>query len=167
MTSVTSASQLTASTSAHSNKAIKLNFNMKARKFLKKTMDVKHLARHENDAEGILQCHNLPKATAIGRASNQLTVMSIKQIYAILGVALNLVGDDIQLSDLVRFIYEGHLGWKNVLMYFPDNIAGHGKELLKKIEFYKYPEKYTEKVSAKIKIHTYSAAHSYWQTKYL
>lgn len=136
------------STSANTNKAIRLNFSMKARKILKKKMPVKHLLRHEMDSEGQLECHRQPKVRELKYQEYSVMVMSIKQIYSILAIALNLIGDDMQLTDLLRFIEEDRIGRKNILQYFPENIVAGGKGLLKKINFYKFPEKYKEKVNS-------------------
>lgn len=119
---------------------------MKARKILKKKMSVKHLLRHEEDTEGVLKCHKQPRTVDLKRLEYSVMLMSIKQVYTVLAVALNLIGDDIQMTDFLRFVCEGHIGWKNILQYFPENIAANGPEMLEKIEFYRYSEKYTEKV---------------------
>ncbi|XP_037822272.1 TATA box-binding protein-associated factor RNA polymerase I subunit B [Lucilia sericata] len=145
-TSATSGiSGFTSSTSAHSNRPIRIGFNIKARSFFKRTMSKKHLEKHAADSEGQLKCHQQPKARKINRTDYSLMVMNIKQIYSVLAIALNLIGDDIQLCDLVRFINEGHISTANVLQYFPENIANYGKEMLKKINFYKCPDKYSDK----------------------
>ncbi|XP_058983898.1 TATA box-binding protein-associated factor RNA polymerase I subunit B isoform X1 [Musca domestica] len=143
--SIYSSATSMSSTSANTNKAIRLNFSMKARKILKKKMPVKHLLRHEMDSEGQLECHSQPKVKELKYQEYSVMVMSIKQIYSILAIALNLIGDDMQLTDLLRFIEEGRIGRKNILQYFPENIVAGGKGLLKKINFYKFPEKYKEK----------------------
>ncbi|XP_023308620.2 TATA box-binding protein-associated factor RNA polymerase I subunit B [Lucilia cuprina] len=148
-TSATSAtsglSGFTSSTSAYSNRAIRIGFNMKARSYFKKTMSKKHLEKHAVDSEGKLKCHRQPNARKINRTDYSLMVMNIKQIYSVLAIALNLIGDEIQLCDLVRFINEGHISTANVLQYFPENIANYGREMLKKINFYKCPDKYSDK----------------------
>lgn len=147
LTSATSGgSGLSSSTSANSNRAIKLGLSSKARAFFKRKMPLKHLEKHAADAEGVLKCHKQPKAREINRTDYNLMLINTKQIYAILAIALNLIGDDIQLSDLVRFINEKHVGVCNVLQYFPENLANSGKEMLTKINFYKCPEKYSDKV---------------------
>lgn len=110
-------------------------------------MPVKHIQKHEMDTENLLTCHKQPKVSELHRLEHMVSVLSIKQIYAIIGIALNLIEADMQLSDFVRHIQEGHISMKNVLQYFPDNIARNGIEMLKKIDFYKYPDKYTDKVS--------------------
>nr|XP_013097682.1 unnamed protein product [Stomoxys calcitrans] len=133
------------STTVNSNKAIKLTFNMKARKILKKRMPAKHLLRHEMDFEGELQCHKMPTVRELSFGDYSFMNMGLKQVYTVLAIALNLIGDNMQLTDMVRFINEGHIGWKNILQYFPENIAGNATEILQKIGFYIQPEKILEK----------------------
>uniref|UniRef100_A0A1B0A7W3 Rrn7/TAF1B C-terminal cyclin domain-containing protein n=1 Tax=Glossina pallidipes TaxID=7398 RepID=A0A1B0A7W3_GLOPL len=133
------------SSASTSMQPIRLSYNNKARRSLKKFMPVKHIQKHENDTENLLTCHKQPKVSDLHRLEYMVSVLSIKQIYAIIGIALNLIEADMQLSDFVRHIQEGHISMKNVLQYFPDNIARNGIEMLKKIDFYKYPDKYTDK----------------------
>uniref|UniRef100_A0A1A9V8R8 Rrn7/TAF1B C-terminal cyclin domain-containing protein n=1 Tax=Glossina austeni TaxID=7395 RepID=A0A1A9V8R8_GLOAU len=133
------------SSASTSMQPIRLSYNNEARKRLKKLMPVKHIQKHENDTENLLTCHKQPKVSDLHRLEHMVSVLSIKQIYAIIGIALNLIEDDMQLSDFVRHIQEGHISMKNVLQYFPENIARNGIEMLKKIDFYKYPDKYTDK----------------------
>lgn len=114
-------------------------------------MPKKHIDKHATDAEGLLTCHKQPNSREINRTDYNLMLVNTKQLYAILAIALNLIGDEIQLCDLMRFINEGHISTANVLQYFPENIANHGKEMLKKINFYKCPDKYSDKVRNKIK----------------
>ncbi|XP_054726857.1 TATA box-binding protein-associated factor RNA polymerase I subunit B [Anastrepha obliqua] len=143
-TTMSSANTSSTGTTSH---AIKLQFSARARKRLKKRMPVKHIEKHALDAEGNLNCHNMkPLARSINRTEHALLTMNVRQIYTILGIALNLIGDEIQLCDLVRFIDEEHISTKNVIEYFPENIAKHGKKLLQEIQFYKYPTKYSDKV---------------------
>lgn len=110
-------------------------------------MPAKHIEKHALDSEGNLKCHNVrPLARSINRADHALLTMNTRQIFTILAIALNLIGDDIQLCDLVRFIDEEHVSTKNVLHYFPENIVPHCKKILQEIQFYKYPTKYSDKV---------------------
>lgn len=112
-------------------------------------MQRKHLAKHENDYEAGLQCHKRPRTRDVNFREYSLMSMSMKQVYAVLGIALNLIEDEIQLSDLVRFIYEGHIGAKNVYKYFPENIPNL-KQILKDINFYNLPSVFSDKVSLKL-----------------
>lgn len=113
-------------------------------------MNKRHLDKHCADAEGLLTCHKQPNSREINRNEYNLMLVNTKQLYAILAIALNLIGDEIQLCDLLRFINEGHISTANVLQYFPENIASDGKQMLKKINFYKCPDKYSDKVSSGI-----------------
>ncbi|XP_011199724.4 TATA box-binding protein-associated factor RNA polymerase I subunit B [Bactrocera dorsalis] len=144
--SLTSRSSANTSSTGTTGRAIKLQFSARARKQLKKMMPAKHIEKHALDSEGNLKCHNVkPLARSISRADHALLTMNTRQIFTILAIALNLIGDDIQLCDLVRFIDEEHVSTKNVLPYFPENIAPHCKKMLQEIEFYKFPTKYTDK----------------------
>ncbi|CAD6993652.1 unnamed protein product [Ceratitis capitata] len=144
--SQTSCSSANTSSTGTTGRAIKLQFSARARKQLKKMMPVKHIEKHALDAEGNLKCHSLkPLARSINRTEHALLTMNTRQIYTIIAIALNLIGDDIQLCDLVRFIDEEHVSTKNVLEYFPENIAPHCKQILQEIQFYKYPTKYSDK----------------------
>ncbi|XP_037894877.1 TATA box-binding protein-associated factor RNA polymerase I subunit B isoform X1 [Glossina fuscipes] len=144
-TAATTTISNSSSSASTSMQPIRLNYNNRARKSLKKFMPAKHIQKHENDTENLLTCHKQPKVRDLHRLDYMVSVLSIKQIYAIIGIALNLIEDDMQLSDFVRHIQEGHISMKNVLQYFPENIARNGIEMLKKIDFYKYPDKYTDK----------------------
>ncbi|XP_017474264.1 PREDICTED: TATA box-binding protein-associated factor RNA polymerase I subunit B [Rhagoletis zephyria] len=145
--SQTTFSSANTSSTGTTGRAIKLQFSARARKHLKKVMPVKHIEKHALDAEGSLKCHRLkPLARSISRTEHALLTMNVRQIYTILGIALNLIGDDIQLSDLVRLIDEDHVSSKDVIQYFPENIAPYCKEMLHEIQFYIYPTKYSDKV---------------------
>ncbi|XP_054088438.1 TATA box-binding protein-associated factor RNA polymerase I subunit B [Zeugodacus cucurbitae] len=144
--SQTSRSSANTSSTGTTGRAIKLQFSARARKQLKKMMPAKHIEKHALDSEGNLKCHNVrPLARSMSRADHALLTMNTRQIFTILAIALNLIGDDIQLCDLVRFIDEEHVSTKNVLPYFPENIAPHSKKMLQEIQFYKYPTKYSDK----------------------
>ncbi|XP_067628470.1 TATA box-binding protein-associated factor RNA polymerase I subunit B [Eurosta solidaginis] len=145
--SPTSRSSLNSSSTGTTSRAIKLQFSGRARKHLKKVMPVKHIDKHALDADCNLSCHRVrPLARSINRMDHALFTMNMRQVYAILGLALNLIGDDIQLCDLIRFIDEEHLSVNNVQQYFPENIAPHCNKLLQQIQFYIYPTKYSDKV---------------------
>lgn len=145
--SQTSFSSANTSSTGTTGRAIKLQFSARARKHLKKLMPVKHIEKHALDGEGNLKCHSVtPLARSISRTEHALFTMNVRQIYTILGIALNLIGDDIQLCDLVRFIDEDHVSTKDVMQYFPENIAPHCKKILHEIQFYIHPTKYSDKV---------------------
>lgn len=43
-------------------------------------------------------------------------------MYEILYLALNQIGDDLQVGDIIRYIREGHLTFTRVSKFFPDNV---------------------------------------------
>ena len=145
--SMVSSSNNSNNSSGNTTRAIQLKYNSKARKSLKRFMPSKHIEKHAKDAENLLTCHStrLP-ARKIPRLERYYTTMHIKHLYTILAIALNLIGDDIQLVDLRRFIRESHLSGKNVIQYFPENLKPHVNELLSEIEFYSYADTVSYKV---------------------
>lgn len=122
---------LNSSSSAPSNRAIQLKFSSYARKQLKKKMPLAHLKKHENDFDGTLQCHDLTiKQSELGYNERNKT-LNIKLMYAFLAVGLNLIEDDIQLTDLLRFISDGHISTYNLERFFPPENIEACKESLK------------------------------------
>lgn len=75
-------------------------------------MTREHLAEHQNDLLGQLKCHKMKEAESIGRPF----------VYAVLWLALNHIDDDVQLSDLMRYIKESHIKFNDVSSFFPDNV---------------------------------------------
>lgn len=71
-----------------------------------------HLVKHQNDYGRTLKCHNFRDQDKIGRTF----------VFAIIWMALNDIEDDIQISDLLRFIKESHLKYNNISSYLPANI---------------------------------------------
>lgn len=119
-----------------SNQNIQLQWSANARKSLKKQMPLKHLDKHSVDSSGSMQCHGLrPKASALRHFDRQIYSLNIIKLYIVLAIALNQVEDDIQLTDLIRFIDEEHLTSRYMLSYLPENVAVHGKTLVKQMEF--------------------------------
>lgn len=113
---------LNSSTSANSNKAIRLEFLPYARKRFKKMMGSKHLAKHEVDNEQLLTCHNLNiKKSELTNAEEAQEIRNTT-LFTILYIALNMIEDDIQLSDMRRYILEGRLTLRNIQKFFSENI---------------------------------------------
>lgn len=111
-------------------------------------MSKSHLNKHAADSEASLKCHRKPNTREILHSEYVSTVLNIKQIYAIIAIALNLVQDDIQLSDFINLIDgETFYNSKKLLHYFPKNVASKTKEILQEIYFYSCPDKYSDKVS--------------------
>lgn len=119
-----------------SNPSLKLQWSSNARRSLKQQMPLKHLDKHSLDSEGSMHCHRLnPKASTLNNFDRNIYCLNITKLYVVLAIALNLVEDDINLLDLLRFIDEEHLTSRYMLQYLPDNVAMHGKTLIKQMEF--------------------------------
>lgn len=126
-----------------SQTAINITFNSRSLKYIKS----ESVKMESTDNETYNECAKMPRVQDMHRLEHMYSVMNIKQLYSILAIALNLIQDNIQLCDLVNFIQQGHVGGTyNVMKYFPDIIAASGNGILKKIDFYNYPIKYSEKV---------------------
>ncbi|XP_030573478.1 TATA box-binding protein-associated factor RNA polymerase I subunit B [Drosophila novamexicana] len=118
------------------NQNLQLQWSTNARKSLKKQMPLKHLDKHSADSSGSMQCHGLrPKAKVLNNFDRHIYCLNISKLYIVLAIALNQVEDDIQLTDLLRLIDEEHLTSRYMLSYLPDNVAMHGKTLIKQMEF--------------------------------
>lgn len=100
---------------------IDLQFSRGARKFLKRVMPLKHLKKHETDKDSSLKCHK--KSFSWNSAGLRIEKLTKQVIIAIIYMALNLTKDNIQLSDLIRFLNEGHLSYYDVKHFFPENIS--------------------------------------------
>ncbi|XP_055905660.1 TATA box-binding protein-associated factor RNA polymerase I subunit B [Eupeodes corollae] len=122
---------LNSSGSAPSNRAIQLKFSTNARKLLKKKMSLSHLKKHEKDFNSSLKCHSISIKTSELRYNDRTKELNMKLVYAILSVALNLIEDDIQLTDLLRFITEGHISTFNLERFFPPDTSEACKASLK------------------------------------
>lgn len=113
-------------------------------------MPLKHLDKHSADSSGSMQCHGLrPKAKVLNNFDRHIYCLNISKLYIVLAIALNQVEDDIQLTDLLRLIDEEHLTSRYMLSYLPDNVAMHGKTLIKQMEFSHQRDKIRYKVSLK------------------
>ncbi|KAL7730531.1 hypothetical protein ACLKA6_000532 [Drosophila palustris] len=118
------------------NVSLKLQWSNNARRSLKQQMPLKHLDKHSVDSEGSMHCHRLhPKAGTLNSFDRNIYCLNITKLYVVLAIALNLVEDDINLLDLLRFIDEEHLTSRYLFQYLPDNVAVQGKTLLKQMEF--------------------------------
>ncbi|XP_037921048.1 TATA box-binding protein-associated factor RNA polymerase I subunit B [Hermetia illucens] len=123
------------SSSAASNRAIRLQFSRAARNFYKRFMPAKHLNKHEADSTYELRCHTLHSYKfPPGRIG--LERLSRKIIFSLIYLALNLIGDDIQLYDLLRFSREGHLSTVKFSHFFPEDIAQDCMEVMTNPQYY-------------------------------
>ncbi|XP_022211488.2 LOW QUALITY PROTEIN: TATA box-binding protein-associated factor RNA polymerase I subunit B [Drosophila obscura] len=122
----------TESTAGHS---IRLQWSWRARKTLKRHMPLKHLDKHSVDSTGSMRCHGLrPKAKNLGHFDRNIFLLNINKVYVVLAIALNMVGDDYQLTDLLRLIDEEHLTSRYILKYLPEDVALRGKTLIKELQ---------------------------------
>lgn len=109
--------------SSHTNRdptPIDLEFSTSARRVLKRVMPLKHLKKHATDKDHSLKCHR--KSFSGHLKGVQTEKLSTNTIIVIMYMALNLTKDKIQLSDLIRFLNEGHLSFYDVKHFFPENI---------------------------------------------
>lgn len=99
--------------------SIELQYSRIARKQLKRFMSIKHLKAHQRDNQMKLKCHHkkIPSDHLLPENLTRNLILSI--IY----LALNLTKDKIQLSDLIRFLSEGHLSNFDVKHFFPENLS--------------------------------------------
>ncbi|KAH8313668.1 hypothetical protein KR067_009971 [Drosophila pandora] len=126
--------------------SVGLQWSVSARKSLKKQMTLKHLDKHSQDDGSSMLCHGLrPKVTSLHYFDRNIYALNISKLYVVLAIALNMVEDEIQLSDLIRFIQEEHLTSRSILTYLPDNLASKGKALIKEMEFGNNKDKCTYK----------------------
>ncbi|XP_017870376.1 PREDICTED: TATA box-binding protein-associated factor RNA polymerase I subunit B [Drosophila arizonae] len=117
------------------NQSLQLQWSVNARKCMKKQMPLKHLDKHSLDSSGSMLCHGLrPKASLLCNFDRNIYCLNIIKLYTVLAIALNQIEDDIQLTDLIRFVNEEHLTSRYMLSYLPENVAIHGKTLVKQME---------------------------------
>ncbi|KAL5291965.1 hypothetical protein ACFFRR_011007 [Megaselia abdita] len=123
MSTFSNSMSLNSSLTANTNKAVRLEFLPYARKRFKKMVGSKHLAKHEVDTNLALTCHDLKvKKSEISCFEFSQEIRNIT-LYTILYIALNMIEDDIQLSDLRRYILEGRLTLIHIQKFFPENIV--------------------------------------------
>lgn len=76
-------------------------------------MTREHLMEHQMDVHGKLTCHRrLKEADTIGRPF----------VFAMLWLALNQEGDNVQLSDLLRYAKESHIKYNDISSFIPENV---------------------------------------------
>lgn len=76
-------------------------------------MSREHMEQHRNDIGGKLKCHtHLKEGDCVGRPF----------VFALLWLALNQIGDDVQISDILRYTKESHLKFNDVSSFFPTNV---------------------------------------------
>lgn len=117
--------------------SLNLKFTRNARRVLKRTIPKKHIQKHESDYEDALDCH---QERINPKEADKMETLSNSVLIAILYLALNLTEDEIQWSDLIRFLREGHLSYYNIQHFLPENVKQEGSSnfefLVKKSIFY-------------------------------
>lgn len=90
-----------------------IKYSQKATQKARAVMTREHLMEHQLDVTGQLKCHKrLKEADAIGRPF----------VFALLWLALNQEGDDVQLSDLLRYAKESHIKYNDISSFIPANV---------------------------------------------
>ncbi|XP_016979031.1 TATA box-binding protein-associated factor RNA polymerase I subunit B [Drosophila rhopaloa] len=126
--------------------SLRLQWSLHARRTLKRHMPLKHLDKHSQDSKSSMGCHDLrPMVKTLKHFDRNMFCLNLTKLYVVLGIALNMVEDDIQLTDLLRFIDEEHLTKRYLLNYLPENVAAKGKALFKEMEFGNHRDKCTYK----------------------
>uniref|UniRef100_A0A182W3G6 TATA box-binding protein-associated factor RNA polymerase I subunit B n=1 Tax=Anopheles minimus TaxID=112268 RepID=A0A182W3G6_9DIPT len=103
-------------------------FNRRARKRLLEDfrLDEEHIAWHEQEAPEDANCHTFPykfvKQNNTKEEDNWSYIHRKSILIAILSLGLNQVRSSIQMSDLIRWIEEGHLSLNNLRQYLPEGI---------------------------------------------
>ncbi|KAJ6638624.1 TATA box-binding protein-associated factor RNA polymerase I subunit B [Pseudolycoriella hygida] len=88
--------------------SIPFQFTSEARRALRTIMSEEHLKEHENDPT--LKCHKIRYRDLPIKPE----VISKQKLYVLIAMALNHVESEIQLSDFIRFLREGHVSLQNV-----------------------------------------------------
>lgn len=106
--------------SKSSASSIKLNFNKIARKLKLKKLSRAHLKKHTYDD---LPCHKFTTSEVSSNYLHSPYHLSITKLYGILYLALLICKSDIYISDLLRYIQEGHLSYDDYKHLFPEEMA--------------------------------------------
>lgn len=91
-------------------------------KELERLSSKQHVAMHKNDIHRELRCHLTYRGTG-SMYSRGPTILTQNKIYILLYIGLLIIGDDILLSDMIRFIREGHLDFKAYSHLFPEEFT--------------------------------------------
>lgn len=98
--------------SDNSGTTVRIKFSRRAKQKLRRKVPREHLMAHENDIGRQLKCHNFKDKEVLGRSF----------VFAMLWLALNQVGDSMQLSDLIRYAKESHIKLNNISIFLPPNV---------------------------------------------
>lgn len=90
-----------------------IKYSQRTKRKARSLMSSEHIKEHRNDITGKLRCHDrLKEDDSIGRPF----------VFALLWLALNQTGDDVQLGDIIRFTKESHIKYNDVSSFFPLNV---------------------------------------------
>lgn len=96
-----------------SETSIRIEYSRRARRRAKVRMTRDHLMEHQRDIAKKLKCHKkYCENDQIGRPF----------VYALLWCALNHIGDDLQLGDMIRYTKESHIKLNNISSLLPANV---------------------------------------------
>lgn len=96
----------------NSDTTVRIKYSRRTRKKVRNKISREHMLEHQNDISRKLKCHNIKDKEVLGRAF----------VYAILWLALNQIGDSLQISDLIRYAKESHIKLNNISTFLPPNI---------------------------------------------
>lgn len=96
----------------NSDTTVQIKFSRRERRKLVKKIGRKHANEHQNDIAHKLKCHNFKDKEKLGRTF----------VFAMLWLALNQVGDSLQISDLIRYARESHIKLNNISSFFPAEV---------------------------------------------
>ncbi|KAL3274544.1 hypothetical protein HHI36_015926 [Cryptolaemus montrouzieri] len=119
---LTSLNSLKSSSENTSQSSVPLRYNKYAKEELTRKQSDEHIQQHAEDFDNTMTCHRLSYAEASKAYVNSPHVLSINKIYSILYLGLLLTKSKIQLSDMLRFIREGHLSFNSFKHFFPEEM---------------------------------------------
>ncbi|RZC35899.1 TATA box-binding protein-associated factor RNA polymerase I subunit B, partial [Asbolus verrucosus] len=106
-----------------SKHTIPISYNIYALKELKRKQSKYHLKKHRLDFNRSLICHKSSYRKISHKYRNSPYILSLNKLYAILYLGLLILKDKIQLSDMFRFIKEGHLSFNCYSHLLPDDFS--------------------------------------------
>ncbi|XP_031632877.1 TATA box-binding protein-associated factor RNA polymerase I subunit B [Contarinia nasturtii] len=102
----------TGPSSDNTDTTIRIKYSRRTRQKLSKKISREHLTEHQNDIGRKLKCHNIKDREVLGRTF----------VFAMLWLALNQIGDTLQISDLIRYAKESHIKLNNISTFLPPTI---------------------------------------------
>ncbi|XP_030756682.1 TATA box-binding protein-associated factor RNA polymerase I subunit B, partial [Sitophilus oryzae] len=108
------------SDSEKSEHSAKIEYNKYSKAELKNIMSKAHLKKHKFDISGDMTCHKFLTKDFKGKFTNNPSVLTVQTLYCLLYIGLLIIQDSTQLSDLFRFIREGHLSYGSFRHYFDE-----------------------------------------------